>query len=127
MLTFLQLARGAMFSLLAIETMDGEVFGAFTTEPWRKNGNTFGGSDSFLWKMRHSRKVKCYSIIEQAQKESEITVYPYTFENDTIQLCTNSRIAVGGGTPCPGFVPPSELGSIKDHEWGFGTLLVSAK
>ena len=96
--TFLQHARGAKYSILAIETLDGEVFGAFTAEPWRKNWNYFGSGESFLWKMRKSRRQKCHSIIDQAQKESEIDVFPFTGANHCIQLCTHDKIAVGGGS-----------------------------
>jgi hypothetical protein len=96
--TFLQYARGSKYTVLAIETTDGEVFGAFTSEAWRKNWNYFGSGESFLWKMRRKRTEKCHSIIDQAQMESEIDVYPYTGSNNSIQLCTHDRIAVGGGS-----------------------------
>jgi TLD len=122
MMTFLQHARGAAYSLLAIETLDGEVFGAFTTEPWRKNWNTYGGKESFLWKAKHPRDIRCRSIIDQAQKESEISVFHYTFANDNIQLCTSNRISIGGGSPDPDYDIPPDLSSTKPHEWGFGTL-----
>ncbi|CAB9517400.1 Oxidation resistance protein 1 [Seminavis robusta] len=97
--TLMQHARGAKYSVLALETTDGEVFGAFTGEPWRKTWNYFGTGESFLWRMRNSRKTKCHSIIDQAQMESEIDVYPYTGANQCIQLCTHNKIAVGGGSP----------------------------
>jgi hypothetical protein len=118
--TFLQYARGAKYSILAIETVDGEVFGAFTTEPWRKNWNYFGGEESFLWKMRKSRRQKCHSIIDQAQMESEIDVFPYTGVNYSIQLCTHNKIAVGGGTKAPSSEKSSKNETINDHDWGFG-------
>ena len=108
--TLLQHARGAQFSILALETVDGEVMGAFTTEPWRKTWSYFGGGDSFLWRMRHSRKTKCHSIIDQAHLESEIEVFPYTGENHCIQFCTSSKIAVGGGSPPDG--QPSSARSL---------------
>ena len=60
--TFLKYARGAEYSILALETVDGEVFGAFTGEAWRKNWNYFGASngiESFLWRMRRTRMEKC--------------------------------------------------------------------
>lgn len=128
--TFLQRARGAKFSFLAVETTDGEVFGAFTTEPWRKNWNYFGGHQSFLWRMRYSRQQKCCSIIDQAQKESEIDVFPFTGDNNCVQLCTHDKIAVGGGDPIelsPSFDKnlPDCPSPIKDHEWGFGLSLDS--
>lgn len=137
--SFLQLARGAKYSILAIETVDGEVFGAFTAEPWRKNWNFFGNGESFLFKMRMSRKEKCHSIIDQAHMESEIDVYPFTGFNHSIQLCTHDKIAVGGGT----FESPSSSKEFnassssqsgdddewnrefKDHEWGFGLTIES--
>ena len=127
--TFLQYARGAKYSILAIETVDGEVFGAFTGEPWRKNWNYFGNGESFLWRMRHTRREKSHSIIDQAKMESEIDVYPYTGENTSIQLCTHDMIAVGGGNGDASM--PEETGvlnhgsPIKQHEWGFGLTIQS--
>lgn len=119
--TFLKRARGVDYSILALETVDGEVFGSFNPTPWRKNWNYFGSSESFLWKMRRSRLIKTTGILEQAQLESEIDVYPYTGDNDYIQLCTQDRLAVGGGSP--------ESGEKKDendpamHDFGFGLAI----
>jgi hypothetical protein len=138
----MQHARGAKYSVLAIETADGEVFGAFTAEPWRKTWSYFGSGESFLWRMRNSRSTPCFSIIDQAQMESEIDVYPYTGVNQCIQLCTHNKIAVGGGSiehsedeekrddkddveeQGINNVDSGEI-SIKDHEWGFGLALQS--
>lgn len=116
--TFLQYARGAKYSILAIETLEGEVFGAFTSEPWRKNWNYFGSGESFLWRMRKSRREKCHSIIDQAQMESEIDVYPFTGENHCIQLCTHDKIAVGGGN-----VEPSSSASSPERQQKSGVML----
>ena len=123
--TFLRYARGAKYTILAIETVDGEVFGAFTSEAWRKNWNYFGNGESFLWRMRHTRKERTHSIIDQAQLESEIDVYPYTGENNCIQLCTHDKIAVGGGTHGTGSCSAKALdGSpISRTEWGFGITI----
>jgi hypothetical protein len=129
--TLLQYSRGAQFAILALETTNGEVMGAFTTEPWRKTWSCFGGGDSFLWRLRHSRKTKCHSIIDQAYLESEIDVYPYTGENLCIQFCTSDMIAVGGGS----LDQDSHMNvtaddsnaqsSFRDHEWGHGLALQS--
>lgn len=132
--TFLQSARGSKYTFLAIETVDGEVFGAFTSEPWRKNWNYFGGYESFLWRLRNSRRTKCTSIIDQAQKESEIDVYPFTGENDNVQLCTTEKLGVGGGS---GSSEEQLVGAsrsseeqplendihVNEHEWGFGLTI----
>ena len=97
--SLLQHIRGARYSIVALETSDGEVFGSFTSEPWRKNWNYFGTGESFLWRMRQSRNNSCHSIIDQAHLESELDVYPWTGENNSIQLCTHDMMAVGGGVP----------------------------
>ena len=123
--TFLQHARGATHCILALETVDGEVFGAFTSEAWRKNWNFFGGTDSFLWRLRHARREKSSSIIDTAHKESEIDVYPYSGANSCVQLCTHDKIAVGGGTG-EGVIPDDNHPTspiIQKHEWGFGLAL----
>jgi len=139
--TLLKRARGFKYSILAIETIDGEVFGSFTGEAWRKSWNYFGTGESFLWKMRHSRLEKTNGILDQAQKESEIDVYPYTGKNGFIQLCTHDRVAVGGGIPDLTSAEkktdePSRSNSndntenVKSHveerhNWGFGLALQS--
>jgi len=128
--TLLKRARGIQYSILAVETIDGEVFGSFTGQSWRKSWNYFGTGESFLWRMRHSRLEQTNGILDQAQKESEIDVYPYTGENDFIQLCTHDRIAVGGGLPgeeekkTQNEPPPSPLVE-NDHDWGLGLALTS--
>lgn len=119
--SFMQHARGAQYSILALETVDGEVMGAFTSHPWRRTWSYFGNGESFIWKMRQSRKTKCHSIIDQAHLESEIDVYPYTGENNCIQFCTRNKIAVGGGSP-DGIDEDAES-SFREHEYGFGINL----
>ena len=90
--------RGARRTILAIETTDGHVFGSFTSTNWRyERSGFYGTGESFLWRMRHSRKTKCSSLFDQAQLESEVDVYVCTHENEMIQLSTDEMIAVGGG------------------------------
>ena len=120
--TFLKRARGCPYSILAMETLDGEVLGCFTAQAWRKNWNYFGTGESFLWRMRRSRLEKTHDLLDQAQLESEIDVFPFTGENRMLQLCTHDRIAVGGGTP------NGEKKSDDDpeaHHWGFGLAIQS--
>ena len=95
--SLLQHIRGAKHTIIALETSDGEVFGSFTSELWRKNWNYFGTGESFLWRMRQPRKTGCHTVEEQAHLESELDVYPWTGENNCVQLCTHDTIAVGGG------------------------------
>ncbi|GKZ00648.1 hypothetical protein MPSEU_001017000 [Mayamaea pseudoterrestris] len=128
MIALLKAARGTKYSILAIETVDGEVFGCFTSQAWRKNWNYYGGSESFLWRMQHTRKEKTRSVIDQAQMESDIEVYPYTGANDHIQLCTTRKIAVGGRSEQDAKEAEEDrlhpsLKNVKDYEWGFGLTI----
>jgi len=89
--------RAATHTVLAIETTNGEVFGAFTSAPWHLNNKYFGTGEAFLWRMRHSRNTPVHSLFEQAKLESEIDMFPYNGSNDYIQLCTHDKLALGGG------------------------------
>ena len=92
--------RGTKHTIIAIETVEGEVFGSFTSSPWRKNWNYFGSGESFLWRMRRTRSEKDaqHSIIDQAKLESELDIYYWTGRNELVQYCTHDMIAVGGGS-----------------------------
>lgn len=126
--TLLKRARGIQYSILAVETLNGEVFGSFTGTAWRKSWNYFGSGESFLWRMRHNRLDPTNGILDQAQKESEIDVYPYTGANDFIQFCTHDRIAIGGGIPkddVDGAEKKTQTEPVLplDHDYGFGLAL----
>mmetsp|Transcript_27212 Transcript_27212/g.57215 ORF Transcript_27212/g.57215 Transcript_27212/m.57215 type:complete len:1488 (+) Transcript_27212:97-4560(+) len=98
--SLLRHVRGAKHTLIGIETVDGEVFGCFTSSPWRKNWNYYGEGECFLWRMRRTRSDKDaqYSILDQAKLESELDVFFWTGKNEMIQYCTHDMIAIGGGT-----------------------------
>lgn len=125
--SLLRHARGSTFSIVALETTDGEVFGAFVGEPWRKNWNYYGSNQTFLWRMRHTRREKTHSIIDQAHMESEIDVFPATGENRLFQLCTDDNIAVGGGNLDPMRSSESIVSDpktkVNDYEWGPGLFI----
>jgi len=64
----------------------------------RNNGESyFGSGESFLWRMKNDRKTVCNSVLDQAQLESDIEVFAWTGTNYLTQLCTNEKIALGGG------------------------------
>jgi len=44
--------KSSQYTLLAIETTTGHVFGCFTSTPWRKSNTYFGNGESFVWKMK---------------------------------------------------------------------------
>jgi hypothetical protein len=112
--------KGAHYTILAIETPEGEVFGSFTSSPWRTNLGYFGSKPSFVWKMRHNRRSKCSSLFEQAQLESEIDVYMCTHKKDLIQVCRRDQLAIGGDE-----LPDNDEKDIKFGESGFAFSLES--
>ncbi len=90
--------RASQYTLLAIQTTKGDVFGSFTAAPWHTGEHGyFGGGESFVWKMRHNRFDHCCSLFEQAQMESECDVYPFSGLNNCCQFCTQDFLGVGGG------------------------------
>lgn len=97
LLDMLRHCRASVNSVLAIETTDGNVFGAFCSQPWRLQGETYwGGKDSFLWRMRHSRNDPCESIVEQVLMESKIDIFPFTGRNTKVQQCSETHGLVLG-------------------------------
>lgn len=98
LIAMLRHCRASVHTILAIETLDGHVFGSFTSQPWRLSSRGFyGNGDSFVWRMRRSRNEPCSSIVEQALMESKMDVFPFTFRNSKIQFCTNDGISIGEG------------------------------
>lgn len=89
------------FTIIAIETTKGEVFGSFTSTPWRTNLGFFGHIPAFVWKMRLNRRTKCTSLFERAQLESMIDVYMNVDKTQRIQLCRHDGFAVGGDETMP--------------------------
>ena len=99
MRTLLTNIRTSYNTLFAIETTNGDVFGWFTTSPYKYHYGYFGqGADTFVWKMKNSRCNPTYSLLEQIYMESDIEVYSYTDHNDMIQVCKHDLLAIGGGT-----------------------------
>mmetsp|Transcript_49146 Transcript_49146/g.56663 ORF Transcript_49146/g.56663 Transcript_49146/m.56663 type:complete len:622 (-) Transcript_49146:49-1914(-) len=99
LMKMLRHCRGSQHTILAIESNDGHVFGSFTSQPWRLIGNNhyYGSKESFVWRMRQSRFEPCESVVEQIFMESKMDVFPFTSQNNKVQSCTASGIALGYG------------------------------
>jgi len=72
-------------TVIAIETLDGDVFGAFTSSPWRNYGSQYYGSgESFLWR--------------RSQDDEEGTdVFPWACGGyHKIQMVNSERLVIGG-------------------------------
>jgi hypothetical protein len=81
--------------VVAVETTDGYVFGAYCSAPWRTQSSWFGNEDSFLWRLKRPRFHE-RSRSRSFDHDSEIEVYP-VFRSTRIQYCTSQTLAVGGG------------------------------
>jgi hypothetical protein len=91
LLDMLRHCRASFYTVLAVETTEGHVFGAFCSQPWRLYGEKYWGSkDSFVWRMRRSRNDTCDSIVEKVLMESKIDVFPFTGGNTKIQQCSET-------------------------------------
>ena len=94
--------RHSQHTILAIETSHGEVFGSFTSSPWRPNGNNFYGScESFVWQLRKTREKSCNSLDEYILRESSLDVFQWNSRggNRNVQLSNSKKLFVGGGEP----------------------------
>ncbi len=92
--------RNSARTIIAIETDQGEVFGSFTSSPWRVQPSGFYGSaEAFVWRLKKSRFTRCASIEEQIELESDIEVFEWSRKNRNIQSCKgfNDEMTVGGG------------------------------
>ena len=78
--------RKVEHSVLAIETVDGEKFGAYCSNKWELHSDFFGGRDAFLWR-----------INKDSIEEDDLEVFHYSHLNEDVQLCTHTQLAVGGG------------------------------
>ena len=94
--TFKRYVRSSQYTILAIETDKGEVFGSFSSSPWRNHFGFFGGPPAFVWKMRQSRQTWCPSLYDQSKLESDVSVYPYSGTGSSVQVCQHDFLAVGG-------------------------------
>jgi len=101
--------------------LSGEVFGSFTATPWHRTHSYFGTGEAFLWKMTCNRMTPCHSLLDQAQMESEVDIYPFSGLNYYIQLCTDDKLAVGGGK-----LIPDESLEDANYDTGFDILPVKA-
>eukprot|EP00543_Licmophora_paradoxa_P015478 CAMPEP_0202465568 /NCGR_PEP_ID=MMETSP1360-20130828/65980_1 /ASSEMBLY_ACC=CAM_ASM_000848 /TAXON_ID=515479 /ORGANISM="Licmophora paradoxa, Strain CCMP2313" /LENGTH=192 /DNA_ID=CAMNT_0049089339 /DNA_START=343 /DNA_END=921 /DNA_ORIENTATION=+ len=93
--------------------MEGDVFGAFCSSPWRvmtgkkkdahgvisDGGRYYGSGEAFLWRLAKPRITPTKSVEEQINLESTTEVFLWTGKNRNVQACTSlsGELVVGGG------------------------------
>jgi TLD len=94
--------RSSARCLIAIETMNGQVFGSFTSTPFRlKAGGFYGSGEAFVWMLSKSRLTPCETVENQVILESNVQVFPWSGKNRNVQYLhsTDSPLLIGGGGP----------------------------
>lgn len=126
-ISFLKQVRASPYTLLAMETVDGEVFGGFFCSAWTIQPNYFGTGESFLWRMKDPRKLEG-SLVEQNDRESDLEIFPSEiyYGNRYFQMCLQDKIVSGGGTASIAEdFGPERGGEYQPHQIGFGLQLGS--
>jgi len=96
-------------TILAIETLEGHVFGCFMPILWRRRSRYEAcGGQSFLWRMNRRRDFddddapsssdEQATLEKQASIEEDIETYHWTGDNEFCQLFDTDKLAVGGGS-----------------------------
>jgi hypothetical protein len=121
--TLLDKVRGVQYSVLAIETMNGEVFGGFVGQAWERSSSDYhfyGTGESFLWRVPMQRSSSFDSSLCGTERDVQLDIYPFSHDNDNVQSVIGDRLIIGGGS--------SSSSSDNDDgdnskRWGFGLCL----
>ena len=117
--SLLHCVRGSARTIVAIETFEGDVLGAFTSSPWRQQGNSYYGTgEAFLWRLRKSRYTACSTIEDQVKLESDVEFFAWSGKNRNVQrlVSHHSELMLGGGGV-------EGAGEEKDADCGVGLML----
>jgi len=120
--------RSSARTIIAVETFDGDVFGSFTSSPWRPNGRSFyGNGETFLWKLKKSRYTHCDTVEQQVELEKDIEIFQWSGKNYNIQalINPNSNLVLGGGGDEQQNDPTTTASPIDDEGKGSGLILNS--
>ena len=94
--TLLSHVRTTRYTLICVETKDGNVFGAFCSTPWRLQRSWYGSKNCFLWRLKNSR-YDTETKTRNFAHDNIVEVFPFTGHDSMIQYCTKRTLAVGGG------------------------------
>lgn len=119
LLALLSNVRSCKHTIISVETVDGHVFGAFCSSPWRVQTAWYGSGEAFLWRLKKPR-LKQRGASYDNDGDNEIEIYPYTGADEMVQYCTNQTIAVGGGAD---WTRTSEGSPYRGEPSGIGFLI----
>ena len=118
--------RASKYTLIGVETLEGEVFGSFTSSPWQKQKSYFGNGEAFLWRMKKPRRMNRHLL--KTFSENILEIYPHTGNDDYCQLFlpNQSILCVGGGEWKSKFENPHHTrndNNNHDNNHGFGLMI----
>jgi len=118
--------RNSSRSILCIETMQGEVFGAFVSSPWIPRGaKYFGSGEAFVWNLSNSRSLRDMgNLEEQLELEHQVQMYPWSGQNRNVQRLESAeaQLIIGGGGPDEDVLEIVNADESKDDH-GFALVL----
>jgi Oxidation resistance protein len=122
--TLAQNAGSSATTLMIIQTSNGDVFGCYTSSPWKFHSGHYGCGSSFVWRMRHKRSAS-YSVgAGNLNSEEKIQVFPKSHSDSCVQFCSKDMLGIGKGC---GHYEDIELycheNQEKMEQFGFAILL----
>jgi hypothetical protein len=132
--TLLKKSATIQHCVLAIETVEGEVLGAFLAQPLQRLQQWSGSAESFLWRVcgeenRDENVAKARNTSSNGRIDyhnddcrTKIDVFKFSFLNPYVQLCQTDRLLVGSGDDGVN----EDVGGVDQHHdlhHGFGIAL----
>eukprot|EP00616_Rhizochromulina_sp_CCMP1243_P001016 CAMPEP_0118979612 /NCGR_PEP_ID=MMETSP1173-20130426/26369_1 /TAXON_ID=1034831 /ORGANISM="Rhizochromulina marina cf, Strain CCMP1243" /LENGTH=309 /DNA_ID=CAMNT_0006929883 /DNA_START=37 /DNA_END=966 /DNA_ORIENTATION=+ len=87
-------------TVVLVETLDGEVFGSFSSMPWKVQVEYFGTGESFLFSFGNNDRTNGGT----GSFQSDCRFFPWTAENNLVMMATDEFIAMGGGGGSFGYI-----------------------
>lgn len=98
LLTFYNNVRDSKYSILVIETVDGEMLGGFTSESWTSRPKYYGTGESFVFKI---------------SKQGVATCYTWSTANTFFMYSTDEELGMGGGGDGFAFILDTDFVHVK--------------
>lgn len=93
--TLMQHVGSSSTNLMILQTLNGDVFGCYTSSPWKLESGYYGSGSSFVWRMKHKRSTS-YSVgVETLKSEEKLQVFPNSNADLSVQFCSGDKLGIG--------------------------------
>jgi LysM repeat protein len=100
LVSFFKLVKGSQYTLIVIETTDGEILGGFTSEEWGISKEFYGSGECFVY---------CFD-------DNKVVKYTWSQNNDFSMYSNHEKVGMGGGGEGFAFVLDSDFYSGGTYE-----------